>query len=415
MSDRQSAAIVTIGSELVEGLRVDTNSAQVARQLSGTSFRVMKIVSVGDDQSVLTEVLRDLVCEYELVVTTGGLGPTHDDVTRAAAADALLLGMNADPVLTESLQVAVDRLLDKSAAEQVLSQALVLDGAEVLYSSHGTAPGQVAKTPAGLLVLLPGPPKEMEPMLEAFLGRFDHGRAATRELGIAGSPESDVQLAAQRALSVYPGVGFTILAKIGDVHVILTDEGAGEPVLAAAAQAVKLELGDSCYSDDGSTLCETLVREALDRGITMATAESCTGGLISAAITDVPGASGTFLGGLVSYSNEAKLELLGVGAGDIEAHGAVSPQVAAAMASGARAKFDADIAVAVTGVAGPDGGTPEKPVGLVWFAIATKTEVRAIERRWFSSLPPSRFVREAVRTIAVATALDLLRHEVLKA
>lgn len=404
----KSAAIITIGSELVEGLRIDTNSAEVARDLGLHGFKVMEAVSVGDDCGVLADVLRDLVGKRELVVTTGGLGPTHDDVTREAAASALGIGMSPDSAIVQRLQAATIRHREPEARAQLMNQALVLDGAEVLGVSGGTAAGQVVKTQKGLLVLLPGPPSEMRPMLRDFLKRFPSSRAVPRELGVTGLPESDVQMPAQRALSAFPGVALTVLAKAGDVRVILLDEGAGAEALDEAAQAVKAEIGSACYADDGETLPETLVRGAAQRHLTLALAESCTGGLVAAAITDVPGASEVFLGGVVSYSNAAKCSLLGVSEATLAEEGAVSAQTAAEMAQGARERFGADIAVSITGIAGPGGGTADKPVGLVWFGIADRDGVRTEQRQW-----PGRFGRTTIRTVATAFALDLLRRGVL--
>ena len=295
-----SAAIVTIGSELVEGLRIDTNTAEIAREVSRRGFSVTEAVSVADDEAVLAQVLRRLVSECALVVVTGGLGPTHDDVTREAAAAALGREMRSDPALVAALADVVARHTHPDSAEQVLTQALVIEGATVLLPTTGTAPGQVIDTPAGSLVLLPGPPREMRPMLQTALATYACVRAEPRELGVTGMPESDVQHAAQRALGTFTGVALTVLAKPGDVRVLLLDGGAGDTGLAQAAAAVAAELGDACYAADGSTLAEAVVREAIAGGVTLAAAESCTGGLIAAALTDVPGASAAFLSASVA-------------------------------------------------------------------------------------------------------------------
>jgi nicotinamide-nucleotide amidase len=412
MAERRSAAIVTIGSELVEGLRVDTNTAEIARDISRFGFRVDEAVSVGDDEPVLARTLARLVRAHALVVVTGGLGPTHDDVTRDAAATALGVAMEADPDLVAFLQPFLARHSDPRSAAQVLTQALVLDGAEVLTPTTGTAAGQVVPTPAGSLVLLPGPPREMRPMLARVLGRYQPDRAEPRELGVTGLPESDVQHAAQTALAAFQGIQLTVLAKPGDVRVLLLDEGAGESALDRATQAVAEQIGGACYSTDGSTLAEMVVREATERGVTIAVAESCTGGMVAAALTDVPGASAVFLGGAVTYSNAAKTRLLAVEPADLEQFGAVSRKVAQAMALGALDTFKADIAVAITGVAGPGGGSAEKPVGTVWFAVATRRP-DAVEAQ--ISVAWTGASREAIRARATSSALNLLRREVLKA
>jgi nicotinamide-nucleotide amidase len=412
MAARQLAAIVTVGSELVEGLRVDTNTAEIARDVSRCGFAVRETVSVGDDEAALAETLARTCHAYALVVVTGGLGPTHDDVTRDAAARALGLTMEADPEMVVFLQPFVGRHKDPRSAAQVLSQALVLDGAAVLTPTTGTAPGQVVPTPGGHLVLLPGPPREMRPMLARVLAGYSADRAEPRELGVTGWPESDVQHAAQNALAAFPDIQLTVLARPGDCRVILLDDGAGAVALDRAVHAVAAEIGVACYSLDGTSLAETIVREAAARGVTIATAESCTGGMVAAALTDVAGSSKAFLGGVVSYANDAKRRLLDVSAGDLEEHGAVSRVVAEQMAAGARDRFGADVTVAITGIAGPDGGTANKPVGTVWFAIDSR--VGAGERTQHS-VAWNGASREAIRARATSMALDLVRRQVLKA
>ena len=412
MWTRQAAGIVTVGSELVEGLRIDTNTAQIARDMSRFGFHVTEAVSAGDDETVLASTIERLTATCQLVIVTGGLGPTHDDVTRDAASAALGLPMSADPEIVVFLQPFVARHKDPRSGAEVLSQALVLEGAEVLHPTTGSAPGQIVPTPAGWLVLLPGPPREMQPMLAQVLERFEAGRAEPRELGVNGMPESDVQHAAQTALAAFDGVQLTVLAKPGDVRVILLDEGAGEAALALAADAVADKIGLACYSRDGSSLAETIVREATARKVTIAVAESCTGGMVAAALTDVPGSSAAFLGGVVSYSDASKTRLLDVDPGTLTRHGAVSQPVAELMALGARDRFRADVCVAITGIAGPTGGSADKPVGTVWFGVLSALDGGTSAQ---SSIQWTGGSREMIRARATSLALDLLRREVLKA
>jgi len=404
----RTAAIVTIGSELVEGLRVDTNTAEIARSLGPRGFRVLETISIGDDIGLLEAALSRLVDLCDLVVSTGGLGPTHDDITRQAASQALGVPLIVDEMLAKGLAPVVARHHDPVAAEQVLVQAEVLQGAEIIAATTGTAPGLVLQTSGALLALLPGPPSEMRPMLDAVLSRFPLARAVARELGVVGLTESDVQVLVQRVLGSYQGVALTVLARPGDVRVLLHDEGAGASALDAAASEIARELGDHCYASDGATLQAALVRSAIDSGLTLATAESCTGGMVAAAITESAGSSAAFLGGVIAYHNDAKRDLLGVDAEVLERAGAVSEQVARQMAEGARIRLGADLAVSITGIAGPSGGTEDKPVGLVWFAVAGPSGTFA-ERRLF---PPTS--REAVRLRATAVAMNLLRLEVAK-
>jgi len=404
-----TAAIVTIGSELTSGLRVDTNTAEIARALAPRGFVVHETVSIGDDANLLAEELARLCAVRQLVITTGGLGPTHDDITRDAATRALGLEFRADERLVGLLRPIQSRHTDPDAAMQVLVQARIPAGAEVIDFSTGTAPGLIIESPAGLLCLLPGPPSEMRPMLRVLLDRFDVVRSEPRELGVVGLSESDAQVMVQRAIAGMDGIGFTILARPGDVRVILTDEGAGSDVLDTAASRACDALGARCYATDGSTLAHAIVREGRARGATIALAESCTGGMVAAALTDVPGSSAVFLGGVVSYANSAKVGILGVPAAAIQSEGAVSQTTVEAMVDGARAVFGGpDVTVAVTGIAGPDGGTPDKPVGTVWFGIrAYDAPVVSFKRHYPGSS------RDAIRARATSTALDLIRRAIL--
>ena len=407
-----SAAIVTVGSELVEGLRIDTNTAEIAREIVQYGFVVDEATSVSDCAERLSATLARLTAQHALVVVTGGLGPTHDDITREAAAAALGLSLKDDPVLLQFLEPFLRRHADPRSRDQVLTQALVLQGAEVLAPTSGTAAGQIVPTPAGSLVLLPGPPREMRPMLATALTRYARVRAVPRELGVTGMPESDIQHAAQEALADFADVGLTVLAKPGDVRVILFDDGAEELRLAEAATRVAEAIGDACYSVDGASLAQVVVREATKRGATLALAESCTGGMIAAELTDIPGASEVFLGGVVAYSNASKTALLGVEPAELAVHGAVSRRTAELMAAGACERFGADICVSVTGVAGPGGGSADKPVGTVWFGVDSKFDAGGATQHSVDWKGASRF---AIRARATARALDILRREVLKA
>jgi len=405
---RPTASILTVGSELVEGLRIDTNTREVAFALASAGYRVVEAVSVGDEVDAVAEALERLCARDSFVVATGGLGPTHDDVTREAAARALGLPLAQDPTLLESLRAAGRRHTDPRAAEQVLRQADVLEGALVIPAVTGTAPGQVVATPAGRLALLPGPPTEMRPMLERLVGDIapGPGRPVHRELGCVGISESDVQVRASEALGARTGIDLTVLARPGDVRVILFDAGAGERALAEAIRQVADALGEHVYATDESTLPEVILAAARERDLLLAVTESCTGGMVSAALTDVPGSSDVFLGGAVAYADSAKIALLGVSLKTLDEHGAVSAETAEEMARGVMDRLGADVAVAVTGIAGPGGGTAEKPVGLVWFGVCSSRGCHETSR----NSPGDRAI---IRVRATSTALDLLRREIL--
>lgn len=400
MCAKRTAAVVTVGTEITAGLRLDTNTRDVATALLKAGYTVTEAISLPDDNASVVHALQRLVAAYELVVVTGGLGPTHDDITRDAAAEALGVPLVADPGLAASLKQWASRQATDFASAQVLRQASILDGARIIHPTTGTAPGQVVATRFGsTLVLLPGPPHEMAPMLVEFLGAQADG-VLPRELSCTGLTESDAQITAQEVLGSHPGVDLALLAKPGDLRVVLLDAGAGAQGVDRAAAAVRAALGDACYADDGSTLAESVIRLAVAKNVLLATAESCTGGLVGAALTSVSGSSAVYVGGLVTYANEAKASQLGVSADTLARYGAVSAETAEEMALGVRDRLEVDLAVSVTGVAGPTGGTRDKPVGLVWYGIATPTGT-STQRR----IHPGD--REGVRERATITALHL--------
>jgi nicotinamide-nucleotide amidase len=405
MPAKPFAAIVTVGTELVTGQRLDTNGAEIASALLVAGYAVVEMLSVADDASRLATHLARLADECAVVVVTGGLGPTHDDITRDAASHALGKRLLRDASIELALVGIVSRHNNPNAAEQILTQADIIEGATVIAPTTGTAPGQIIPTRAGHLVLLPGPPSEMRPMLAGFLGI--HGSATPPvRLRSSGIPESDAQLAAQRVLGERADVGLTVLAAPADVEVVLFDEGAGATELARLGELVRETLGDACYSSDGSSMAETVIRLARENEVQIACAESCTGGKIATALTDVPGSSEVFLGGVVSYSNEMKVASLGVMEESIAQNGAVSEEVAREMAIGASVVTGSAYAVSTTGIAGPTGGTPEKPVGLVWFGIRTPSGVTCERREFFGD-------RAGIRTRATMFALNLLRRALL--
>lgn len=399
-----TAAVLVVGTELTSGLRPDTNGPNVARALEDAGYDVRSVTALPDDADAIASFLTRALPGHRLIVVTGGLGPTHDDVTREAAARALGRTLTCDEGVLRSLGPAVARHGCAEAGARVLRQAEIIDGARILMPTLGTAPGQVLEHEHGTLALLPGPPHEMGPMLGVLLDDRP-GHASPRILRTIGHPESDIQLLVEGALAGSSGIAFTILASPGLVDVILRDGGAGETALDAAARAAAVALGDACYSTDGSTLAEAIMDAAERLGLRICTAESCTGGMVASALTDVAGSSAAFAGGVVAYADAVKSTVLGVSSATLEAHGAVSAETAIAMAEGARMRLGADIAVAITGIAGPTGGSAAKPVGTVWLAIATPADTHA-ERRM---LPGD---RDGVRIRATVAALGLLLRAV---
>ncbi|MDP2181941.1 MAG: molybdopterin-binding protein, partial [Actinomycetota bacterium] len=286
---RGTAAVVTVGSELTTGLRLDTNTQEICAALTLHGYMVIETVSVADDTERLSLAIERLTSANDLVIVTGGLGPTHDDITREATSRALGLGLAEDPAIRAQLETIAARHADPEAALQVFVQAQVLHGARVISPTTGTAPGQVIETDTCVLALLPGPPHEMRPMLADVLGTATGPQAHV--IRCAGISESDAQVTALRVLAAHPGIDLTVLASPWLVDVVLPPAGADESALLQAGDEVADALGEWCFARDASTtLAGATVSALRERSLTVAGAESCTGGMIAAAFTDVAGA-----------------------------------------------------------------------------------------------------------------------------
>jgi nicotinamide-nucleotide amidase len=407
------AGIIAVGSELLTPFRTDTNSLVITSILNEVGYDIRRKMVVGDDVDALAASVRDMLGWADLVVLTGGLGPTEDDVTRQAVARVLDVPLDEDAALVERLRARFASRGMKMA-ENNRRQALVPRGAEAIENRNGSAPGLwISRGPRALL-LLPGPPREMRPMLERVVeqrlavGRS--GRVFRRVIKITGRPESEVDAVAQPIYGPWadaePPIATTILAVLGQIELHLSVRAADQPaagrVLDPAVAALEAALGVSVYSVDGRPL-EAVVGELLTaRGWHVAAAESCTGGLLTSRLTDVPGSSRYVDRAMVCYSNRAKTDLVGVSPELIETHGAVSEPVARAMAEGARERAGVEVGIGITGIAGPDGGSAEKPVGTVALAVATPLETRVRTVR----LPGG---RDQVKFQAAQAGLNLLR------
>lgn len=411
-----TANILAIGTELLTPYRTDTNSLYLTARLNELGIDVISKTAVGDDVRALESALTRALQDADVVITSGGLGPTSDDVTREAVSAVLDRPMVEDPAIVQQLRERFAKRF-RSMPEINRRQAMVPRGAIVLPNLRGSAPGLMIEHGNKVVVLLPGPPRELEPMFEAAVWERLAARAAGRRLRrrvikIAGQPESAVDHIAApiyEPLAQLPvPVSTTILASPGQVELHLSARGADVAVLDAqlddAVEQLQAALGDSVFSTDGRAI-EVVVGEALRaRGLTLALAESCTGGLVTGRLTDVPGSSAYIVGGIVAYANDVKRDVLGVPADVLEAHGAVSEPVANAMADGARRVLKADLGVAVTGIAGPDGGTVEKPVGTVCFSVSGPGErITTLTR----AVPGD---RQLIRQWSVMVALDLVRR-----
>jgi nicotinamide-nucleotide amidase len=410
-----TAEIIAIGSELLSPNRSDTNSLWLTDQLNRIGIDVKLKTIVGDDDARLEEVVRDAVKRSRVVITTGGLGPTEDDITRKVVARALNRRLSLDEQVLEDIRARFRSFGVVSMPERNSRQAMVITGAEVLANPNGTAPGLYLEHEGCAIALMPGPPREMKPMFaNHVLPRISNlggdTRFATRVLRVAGMGESAVDEKIAPIYTKYENPQTTILFNSSEIEIHLRAHGRtetdAETLLDDLSLKIERELGNAAFSFRGETMEEVVGRRLAVTGFTLAVAESCTGGLIAQRLTSVPGSSKYFIEGCVTYANESKVRLLGVDKKLIKEFGAVSQQVARDMARGVRHRAKTDFGLAVTGIAGPDGGTEEKPVGLVYVALAddAHTEHRKL------TLPGD---RELVRWRASQAALDMLRRRLI--
>lgn len=412
----RTAEIIAVGSELLGSTRIDTNSLYIADRLAGLGFELHAKAVVGDDRADIAAMFKEALGRAELIVFTGGLGPTDDDLTREVVADVLGLPLETDDRIVSGIEQRFARRGMTMPAVNI-RQAQVPRGAVVLPNTNGTAPGLLIARDRQLIVLLPGPPREVNPMIDALcdgplLERAGSERLYRARLFVTGRSESHVEEASQPLYAKWrdedPPIATTILASPGQVELHLTvrdsDAGRAHARLVRAQDDLHRALGADVFSTDGRSMEEIVGEQLVARGYRIAAAESCTGGLLMARLTDVPGSSRYVHAAVVSYDNEAKTDLLNVPAALIAQHGAVSEPVAVAMAEGIRALTGADVAVSITGVAGPGGGTPAKPVGTVVIAVLVPEHPAFV--RTFSFVGG----RTMIRTQATQAAMDRVRR-----
>jgi nicotinamide-nucleotide amidase len=407
--------IIAVGSELLTPYFQDTNSLYLSACLNDLGWTVAYKTIVGDDKENLRSLVQGAVRRTELVMVMGGLGPTGDDITREAVARAL----GKDLVLDRNI---LERIADRFRRRQMLmprvnrKQAFIIRGAAVLPNENGTAPGQLIKIGRKRVVLLPGPAHELKPMCEKYvwplLGKEQRGYLSRVALKATGLTESMAEARISDLYPKSPDLGLTILASPGQVEVHLTAFSEESRLLAEAKMRrlksrISRRLRTHVFSETGESLEQVVGLLLTKQKMTLAVAESCTGGLLSHRLTNVPGSSAYFLEGVVAYSNAAKVDLLAVPPDLIESYGAVSFFVARAMASGIRRRARADLGLAVTGIAGPAGGTPEKPVGLVFIALSWPGGVE-VQKNLF----PGK--REQIKLQSAQRALDLVRRHLLQ-
>lgn len=406
--------ILAIGTELLTPGRVETNAQEITAAFEEIGIEVVARSVVTDEAPIVEAAFRTALSRADVVVSTGGLGPTEDDLTREAAAAALGRPLVRDQRVLEALGARFARF-GRVMAPVNAKQADVIEAGRVLANPNGSAPGQWIDAGDRVVILLPGPPKEMRAMLfEQVLPVLKDrakGRVLRRRiLRIAAMGESDVEQVVAPIYKAFTNPRTTILGGAGEVELRLLAHGdtpsAAEERLEALASALKEALPGRFYSDDGRDLPEVVGRLLLERGTTLALAESCTGGLLAERITNVPGSSAWFERGYVTYSNPSKVELLGVEPGLLAAHGAVSAAVAEAMAAGVRERSGATFGLSITGIAGPDGGSDDKPVGLVYLSLVGPQGTRTRTARFFGD-------RQRIRYQASQAALEMLRRVLL--
>jgi len=409
-----NAEIIAVGSEMLTPSRMDTNSLYLTGELNQLGVEVVAKCVIGDDRDRLADAVRRALSSAGLVILSGGLGPTEDDVTREAVAQALDRKLVYHSEIADALAERFARARRKMA-EINKRQAFVIEGASILANDRGTAPGQWVEDSGGVAVLLPGPPHELKAMFERQclprLQRIVPPLAIrTLFLRVTGMAESDLDQLISPVYKKYTNPVTTILAANGDLQVHLRARGTSaeeaEALVAEVGAPIEALLADYLYSRNGDPL-EVVVGQMLRAAhATVTVAESCTGGLLGGRFTSVPGSSEYFLGGFLTYSNAMKVELLGVSPEILEQHGAVSRESAQAMAIGARRRTGATYAISVTGVAGPDGGGEAAPVGTVYVGIADAAGAHVVHRQFFGD-------RERIRIFSAQMALDLLRRRLM--
>lgn len=409
-----TAEIIAIGSELLTPERTDTNSLWLTEKLNGIGIEVKLKTVVGDDDARLEEAIKDALRRSRILITTGGLGPTEDDITRKIAARALSRRL----ILNEPVLAGICEKFQRwgrQMPEINSRQAMVIEGSEVLDNPNGSAPGMYLEHEGRSIVLLPGPPREMRPMFEELIlpklaAKAGDVRVVRRVLRVSGLGESAVDERIAPVYTQYKNPQTTILFNKSEIEIHLTAQGKTEQeaelLLDGLAGQIEERLGESIFAFRGETLEEVVGLRLAVSGFTLAVAESCTGGLVAQRVTEVAGSSVYFREGVVTYSNESKVRLLGVPYDLIAEYGAVSAPVAEAMAEGVRLRAETDFGISVTGIAGPGGGSEDKPVGLVYIALSddAHTEHRKL------LLPGDRTL---IRWRASQAALDLLRRRLI--
>lgn len=408
--------VISVGTELLLGNIVNTNAQFLAEKCALLGLSMYNQVVVGDNRDRLMETIRTAVKRSDVIILTGGLGPTEDDLTKEVCAEVMGFPLEEDPHTRERIEEFFKNSIYKEIPDSNWKQAVIPVGSIVLDNHNGTAPGLIMEKFGKSVVLLPGPPNELYPMfmnqVYPYLQKLQPEMIISQMVKVCGIGESQVEDKLLDLISQQTNPTIATYAKTGEVHLRITakvsNEDEARNLIRPIIKEIKKRLGNAIYTvKEEETLEMTVVKLLEKHGLTVATAESCTGGLLAGRLVDVPGVSEVFCEGFITYSNKAKRKILDVSKSTLKKYGAVSKETAKEMATGGVFATDADVCVAITGLAGPDGGTEEKPVGLVYIACYMKDQV-SVEKFQFKGN------RNKIREQAVVKALDLLRRSILE-
>ncbi len=404
----KSAIILAIGNELVEGLILDTNSKYMSQRLKLAGYYVVRTETLPDNLQIMKDRISVALQDADLIITSGGLGPTEDDITREAVSAVIGRKLIVDKKLSDELVQRAIKYYGKSA-ESVSKQAMIIEGATVLDNPVGTAPGQLVEVNGKIILILPGPPSELIPIFENVYDKIKADDSLyTRRIKTIGIPEAILMEEYKDIIYSDPNVTVATMASYErGVEVRFTGPILLKDSIDRICDRLIPMLGDSVYALDDSDMQDVVYKLLKDNGLTVSFAESCTGGLISSTFVDIPGVSDVYKGGVITYSNESKMKILGVAQETLEKHGAVSEECVREMADGCKRLFNSSFAVAVSGIAGPSGGSEEKPVGTVCIALATPTKI-------ISSTHLLRGDRNSIRRRSMLFSFDTLRRGVLE-
>lgn len=409
--------LISVGTEILLGNIVNTNAAYLAEKMAGLGLSCYHQSVVGDNEARMEETIRCALDRSDVIILSGGLGPTKDDLTKEVTAKVFGKKLLEDPHTKERIRIYFDRMKRQyPITENNWKQAMVPEGAVVIDNDNGTAPGLILEEGGKTAILLPGPPNELKPMFESFvapyLNRMQPEGIYSKMVKLCGIGESKAETEVADLMEKQSNPTLAPYAKTGEVHFRVTakasDEAQAEARMKPLIEELFRRFGTCIYTtEEAVTLEEAVIGLLKEKGMTLTTAESCTGGLLAGRLLNVSGASAVYEEGHITYSNHAKEKILGVSHETLEVHGAVSPQTACEMALGAAKAAGADAALSVTGIAGPSGGTKEKPVGLVYIGCCVNGEVRAEKYQFTGN-------RSKNREQAVVKALTLLRAELLR-